>query len=80
MSRDASHLVAQMHEWLNAPWTREDAASSVDRGLAELDRRVRRLRRLGDRFNSVRLSGHIEGLRAASIPNRAGGVASPGTV
>ena len=73
------NLVRQMRERLEAPWTCGDDAASLERGLAELQRRVRRLRRLGNRFSAVKVSEHIAGLRAASVPDRSVGVASPGT-
>ncbi len=73
-------LVRQMHERMEVPWACDGEGTSVERSLAELQRRVRRLRRLGSHFSAVRVSEHITGLRAASVPDRSVGVASPGTV
>ncbi len=71
-------LVRQLHESWEAAWTHGDRQPSIERNLAELSRRVRRLHSLGDHYSAVRLSEHIVGLRAASVPDRAWGVASPG--
>jgi hypothetical protein len=77
MSCGQANLVQRMRERLVAPWVCCEDEASLQHGLAELERRVRVLRLLDDRFASVRLSEHIAGLRAASVPDRVGGVASP---
>lgn len=77
MSRRPTRLVRWMHKRLEAPWACGEDQASLQQGLAELERRVRRLHLLGGRFASVRVSAHVAGLRAASIPDRVGGVAWP---
>jgi hypothetical protein len=80
MSFGRKSLVGRMQERLEAPWTCDGDGPSVERDLAEVERRVGRLRRLGSRFSAVKVSEHITGLRAASVPDRSVGVASPGRV
>lgn len=75
-----TRLVRQMQLMLNGrqPDGHDDGQLSF--AIAELQARVRRLQRLGDGFAAVRLSGYVAGLRAVSVPDRVGGVASPGMV
>jgi len=70
-------LVRQMQLRLDGSLPDRDTNGQLAIAIAELQDRVRRLRSLGAGFESVRLSGCVAGLRAVSVPDRAGGVASP---
>lgn len=59
-------------------WDGDDDASLAP-AVAELHDRVRRLHRLGEDYRAVRVSRHVAGLRAVSVPDRTGGVSSPGS-
>ena len=80
MGLERASLVRRIRQRLDAPWACGEDRASLEQSLAELNRRVRRLHRLGDQFSAVQVSGHIAGLRAALVPDRAEGVASPGMV
>ena len=75
-----TRLVRQMQLMLNGSRSDGDDDGQLSFAIAELEDRVRRLQRLGDGFAAVRLSGYVAGLRAVSVPDRVGGVTSPGMV
>ncbi len=43
------------------------------REIAELEARIRRIHEMGDRFNHVRLSGHVASLCVTNVLDRVGG-------
>ena len=72
-----NRLVRQMQLVLAGSHLDGEDAGQLSFAVAHLQDRVRRLHRLGDGFASVRLSGYVAGLRAVSVLDRVGGVASP---
>ena len=79
MGLEHNRLVRRMQMRLDSRRLDGDDDASLAPVVAELHERVRRLHRLGESYGAVRVSEHVAGLRAVSVPDRIGSVASPGT-
>ncbi|MCH7814430.1 MAG: hypothetical protein IID40_10470 [Planctomycetes bacterium] len=80
MGLEHTRLVRRIQMRLNDSDSVEPAGALGASAVADLHDRVERLQRLGGRYSAVRVSGHVVGLRAVSVPDRAEGVPSPGMV
>ena len=79
MGLEETRLVRWMQTRLNGRRLNGDDDALLASAVAELQGRLRRLHRLGEGYGEVCVSRHIAGLRAVSVPDRVGGVSSPGT-
>ncbi|MHC4063144.1 MAG: hypothetical protein ACYSUQ_00810 [Planctomycetota bacterium] len=78
MGLEHTRLVRQVQMRLNGWRSDGDDDAALALAIRELHDRVRRLHRLGGAFSAVRVSRHVVGLRAVSVPDRSAGVSSPG--
>ena len=79
MCLEDARLVRRLQLRLNSGRSNGRHDVSLSACVAELNERVCRLHRLGRDYAAVRVSRHVSGLRAVSVPDRAEGVSSPGT-
>lgn len=77
MSSGHISLVRRMQQQLAKESESPGRDAWVAPALTEFGKRIQRLHRLGNSYQRVGVSEHIAGMRAAPVPDRSRGVASP---